>query len=124
MSQRQTYPAMPPRRDAKCEGCDVPYRHLEPFPGGARVVERHRLKMCLVAGVCARLCDKCRKLNRRAGAYRQALIKVKDAEAMVRAAQKELATASEDFLRPYAPREWCGVGHHRLPIPRLAIVPW
>jgi hypothetical protein len=67
MSTRQAYPAMPPHRDTKCEGCDVPYRRVDIFPGNARVVVKHRLKMCLVDGKRARLCDKCRKLNRHFG---------------------------------------------------------
>lgn len=67
MSTRQAYPAMPPHAEAKCAGCDVPYRRVEWFPGNARVVTKHRLKMCLVAGERVRLCDKCRKLNRRFG---------------------------------------------------------
>lgn len=64
MSSRQAYPAMPPRHDAKCAGCDVAYRRVERGPGGARVVVKARLKMVFIAGQLARLCDKCRRTNR------------------------------------------------------------
>ena len=67
MSARQAYPALPPHMDAKCEGCATPYRRVGFFPGNARVVVKQRLKLVMIAGHRARLCDKCRKLNRKFG---------------------------------------------------------
>lgn len=43
--------------------------------------------------------------ERRAANFRRALLKVRDAEALVRVAKAELEKASEAFLRPYAPHE-------------------
>ena len=65
MSARQAYPALPPKRRAKCEGCDVPYLRIERI-GTVRVVVKHRLKLVMVNGQLARFCDKCRKTMRRA----------------------------------------------------------
>jgi len=55
---------MAPRPDAKCAGCDEPYRRVTRMVGRIPVVVKTRLKLCIVAGERALLCDKCRKLNR------------------------------------------------------------
>jgi hypothetical protein len=67
MSSRQAYPALPPKLTATCEGCKVPYRRVVGFHGNSRIVVKHRLKLVLVNGLLARLCDKCRKLMREHG---------------------------------------------------------
>lgn len=61
MSTRQAYPAIPPQRDAVCEGCKTPYLRPELLVWQTRMSVRARLKVVNVNGHLARLCDNCRK---------------------------------------------------------------
>jgi hypothetical protein len=61
VSTRQAYPALPPQRDAVCEGCRIPYLRPELLVSQTRVTVRARLKLVNVDGNLARLCDKCRR---------------------------------------------------------------
>ncbi len=61
MSTRQAYPALPPQRDATCEGCNVPYLRPDLLAWHTRVLVQARLKLVNVNGALTRLCDKCRR---------------------------------------------------------------
>ena len=64
MSTRQAYPALPPKRGAKCDGCGRGQQIVKTAEPGHAYVTRLRLKLVYIDGQLGRLCDSCRKIAR------------------------------------------------------------